>query len=135
MCQFISFFHQPGTDQVFVYDLEHHGDTEAKLPKGPIWREGHYLPSGEIEARVAPEDHATAKECADKIRARFPTFVEFFNFCLREIGKEHKYAGDIDLRGLTSAQGLTLPKSIGGGLDLRGLTSAEREEVERQLFP
>ena len=33
--------------------------------------------------------------------------------------------GDLDLRGLTSAEGLTLPQSIRGYLDLSGLTSAE----------
>jgi len=33
--------------------------------------------------------------------------------------------GSLDLEGLTSAEGLTLPQSVGGGLDLRGLTSAE----------
>jgi len=33
--------------------------------------------------------------------------------------------GYLNLSGLTSAEGLVLPKSIGGNLDLRGLTSAE----------
>jgi len=33
--------------------------------------------------------------------------------------------GNLDLDGLTSAKGLTFPKTIGGNLDLSGLTSAE----------
>ncbi|MBI1975542.1 MAG: hypothetical protein HYS59_00895 [Candidatus Vogelbacteria bacterium] len=33
--------------------------------------------------------------------------------------------GDLDLRSLASAEGLTLPQSIGGALDLESLTSAE----------
>ena len=33
--------------------------------------------------------------------------------------------GDLNLRGLTSAEGLKLPESVGGYLDLRGLKSAE----------
>jgi len=33
--------------------------------------------------------------------------------------------GNLDLDSLTSAEGLTLPQSIGGDLDLRSLTSAE----------
>ena len=33
--------------------------------------------------------------------------------------------GDLDLRSLTSAEGLTLPQSVVGNLDLRSLTSAE----------
>ena len=40
---------------------------------------------------------------------------EKFKFCL----------GSIDLSSLTSAEGLVLPKSIGGGIDLDSLTSAE----------
>ena len=32
------------------------------------------------------------------------------------------YDGTLDLRGLTSADGLVLPTTLGGSLDLRGLT-------------
>src|SRR5574340_461494 len=39
--------------------------------------------------------------------------------------------GGLTLGGLTSAEGLVLPQSIGGGLTLDGLTSAERPEVRR----
>ncbi len=35
------------------------------------------------------------------------------------------YDGDLDLRGLTSAEGLVLPQRVGGYLNLDGLTSAE----------
>ena len=35
------------------------------------------------------------------------------------------YEGDLDLSRLTSAEGLTLPTSVGGDLDLQYLTSAE----------
>ncbi len=40
--------------------------------------------------------------------------------------------GDLDLSGLTSAEGLQLPESIGGGLYLRGLTSAEKGYLQKQ---
>ena len=33
--------------------------------------------------------------------------------------------GDLDLSGITSAEGLNLPQSVNGSLDLNGLTSAE----------
>jgi len=36
-----------------------------------------------------------------------------------------KSVGSLYLSGLTSAEGLTLPESVGGSLNLRGLTSAE----------
>ncbi len=46
--------------------------------------------------------------------------------------------GDLNLSGLTSAEGLTLPKQIEGRLDLRDLTSAEGlilpEQVGRDLY-
>ena len=41
--------------------------------------------------------------------------------------------GDLDLSGLTSAVGLTLPSSIGGGLYLSGLTSAAGLRLPRNL--
>ena len=44
---------------------------------------------------------------------------------LEVIKIEDEEIHDLDLSGLTSAEHLTLPKSIGGHLDLRGLTSAE----------
>jgi hypothetical protein len=37
--------------------------------------------------------------------------------------------GSLNLSGLTSAVGLTLPTSVGGGLDLAGLTSADGSVV------
>ena len=40
--------------------------------------------------------------------------------------------GSLDLNSLTSAEGLTLPQSIGGSLDLSSLTSAEREDLRRK---
>ena len=39
--------------------------------------------------------------------------------------------GDLDLQGLTSAEGLVLPQTIGGYLNLEGLTSAERQKLKR----
>ena len=40
-------------------------------------------------------------------------------------GEKKFHYGDLDLGGLTSAEGLKLPEHIGGDLDLRSLTSAE----------
>ena len=40
--------------------------------------------------------------------------------------------GGLDLSGLTSAEDLTLPESVGGGLFLSGLTSAERKMLRIQ---
>ncbi|MFH1632071.1 MAG: hypothetical protein ABIA47_03620, partial [bacterium] len=41
--------------------------------------------------------------------------------------------GDLGLSGLTSAEGLTLPGSVGGSLYLSGLTSAEGLRISRAL--
>jgi len=41
-------------------------------------------------------------------------------------------SGGLDLSGLTSAAGLTLPKTVSGGLDLRGLTSADKDMLRKK---
>ena len=41
-------------------------------------------------------------------------------------------SGWLDLSGLTSAAGLTLPKTVGGALDLIGLTSAEKTKLKEK---
>ena len=45
--------------------------------------------------------------------------------CLNNPGKFKFFRGSIDLRALTSAEGLVLPKYVSGSIDLRALTSAE----------
>ena len=57
MCQFASFFHNPVTQEIKVAVLDSHGETEKQLNLDPtIWREGHYLPAGEIELRLTDDD-------------------------------------------------------------------------------
>ena len=78
MCQFISFFHRPDNGDIGVYDVTSHGKTEEhlKLNKN-LWREGHWLPGGELICRVLPEDKTTAEECADRMLNRFKKFDDF----------------------------------------------------------
>jgi len=132
MCQFASGFFNPKSMVVKVHDLSSHSDTQKvlKLGDGPEpngWREFHYLPTGEIECRALPVDDKTSAQCAEELRERWPTFVDFFNWSMKQVCEDGKYGGwlELDLRSLTSAEGLTLPSSIGGWLDLRSLTSAE----------
>ena len=127
MCKFISFFHDPETGELKLWDLESHGNTEKQFgldPKGP-YREGHYLPNGEVESRVTEEDTVTQEQCNKVLKAKYPTFTKFFNYAIKVTKQDKEYKGSLDLRDLTSAKGLVLPKSISGWLDLRGLTSAE----------
>ena len=129
MCQMASFFHNPATGEVRVSVLDHHESTAQALGLDQkVWREGHYLPNGKIDTRVAPEDRVTADKCAERIRSRWPTFCKFLSWAFKESGvcdEKGHYAGSLDLGGLTSAEHLTLPMSIGGWLDLNGLTSAK----------
>ena len=126
MCKFISFLHNPATGELLVKDLESHANTEKALGLDlKVFREGHYTPDGTIEARVCSEDRKTAEECAASIRLRWPTFIDFFNWCMKETGQTETFGGALYLSGLTSAKGLVLPKSIGGSLYLSGLTSAK----------
>ena len=97
MCRLASFFHNPSTGDLAVYDITSHSETEKKLNLNlKIWWEGHYLPHGEVECRVTDEDRITQKECNERLKRQYPTFVKFFNWCI-----ENKAI-------------------IGGGLDLRG---------------
>jgi len=130
MCQFASGFFNPKSMVVKVHDLSSHSDTQKvlKLGDGPEpngWREFHYLPTGEIECRALPVDDKTSAQCAEELRERWPTFVDFFNWSMKQVCEDGKYGGWLDLSSLTSAEGLTLPSSIGGWLDLSSLTSAE----------
>ena len=79
MCQFASFFFDPATGDIKVWDLMSHGETERHLvldPKGP-YREGHYLLDGTIQARVTEDDAETGAACAARMRSRFPSVGAF----------------------------------------------------------
>ena len=133
MCQFISFFHNPATGEIKVSDLNSHSNTEEalKLDKSK-WREGHYLPCGEIIARVLSTDHRDEAQCVFKIKQSYPTFMDFFAWSLREITHgEDDYTGDLYLRGLTSLTPGCLPKTVGGDLYLPGLTPVNRAKIKK----
>jgi hypothetical protein len=125
MCQFISFFHHPQTGEILVSDLNSHGNTETNLklnPAGP-YREGHYLPNGNVICRVSVEDDISEETCSKLLKSKFPTFTSFFNWCMDQVCEDGSYSGSLDLSGLTTAEGLKLPETVGGSLDLSGLTS------------
>ena len=126
MCQFASFLHNPLTGEVAVSDLSSHGNTEKELKLDPkVWCEGHYLPGGEIRLRLPDDTRVEKLEYEERFRERFPAFVSFFAWAMKQTGKDKLWPGDLNLNGLTSAKGLTLPQSIGGWLSLDGLTTAE----------
>ena len=109
-----------------MHDLESHGNTEQALKLNlKVWREGHYLPNGEIELRLTEDDRVDRVEYLNAFKNRFPTFISFLNWTFERICKDGNYSGGLDLSGLTSAKDLVLPKTIGGSLDLSGLTSAK----------
>ena len=125
MCEFASFFHNPLNGDVAVKVLDSHGETEKALKLNlKVWREGHYLPSGEFELRY-DNDRIDKTEYEETFKQRFPSFISFFTWALREVDGQTHYKGSLDLSGLTSAEGLVLPEEVSGSLDLRGLTSAE----------
>jgi hypothetical protein len=134
MCQFISFFHRPDNGDVAIFDLTSHSNTQAKLSLNEkLWREGHYLPSGQIVCRVAPDDKITEQECNERLKNHYPSFVEFFNWAMGETCKIGIYSGSLDLSSLTSAAGLKLPNKISGYLDLRSLTSAAGLKLPNEI--
>ena len=118
MCQFISFFHNPNTDKIKVYDLCGHSQTSEALNLDlKVWREGHYLPNGTVECRVLSTDRKTQAECNEQLLSKWPTFKDFLTMCLATIGK--KYGGNLYLSGC-DLKGIVLPESVGGSLYLRG---------------
>ena len=123
MCKFASFKFKP-TGKVPVRvagSLDSHhaipGDDGTR-PNG--WREGHYLPTGQIDCRTLDVDRMTGDECRESILARWPLFVDFLRWATKETGQEKHWDGSLYLGGLTSAEGLTLPESVGGFLYLGG---------------
>ena len=128
MCEFISFFHKVSeteTAELAFFDLTSHAKTEEELKLNKnLWREAHYTPNGKFELRFAPGDNVP-ELYNERFKERFPTFISFFDYAIPKVCKDGKYSGSLYLNGLTSAEGLKLPESIGGGLYLSGLTSAE----------
>jgi hypothetical protein len=115
MCKMASFWHNPINGDVAVYDLCGHSETKEHLKLNEnLWREGHYLPSGEIECRVTDVDRITMADCNERLRNRFPTFKEFLSWALTQSVSGSLYLNGCDLKGIT------LPQSVGGSLDLRG---------------
>lgn len=116
MCRLASFFfHRPDAGDIVVYDLNSHSGTAKQLELNEnVWCEGHYLPSGEVECRVPPESHVSQADCDERLKNRFPRFVDFLAWAFKNGAR----AEPLDLRGLTSAEGRVLPQSVGGWLNL-----------------
>ena len=133
MCQFISFHHNPLNGDIAVSDLNSHSNTEEKLKLNlNVWREGHYLPDGTIDLRF-DNDRVDKVEYELAFRNRFPRFVDFFTWALRETNQLDKFDGELHLDGLTTAKGLVLPKTV-GELYLNRLTTAEKDKL-RKKYP
>ena len=112
MCRFISFHHNPISGDVVVSDLESHSDTEEKLKLNlNVWREGHYLPNGEVELRLCDNDRVDTDEYKSSFLKKYPTFASFFKFALRETNQEKKYKGSLDVRGC-DLKGIKLPENV-----------------------
>ena len=127
MCGLISFLHKPTTGDIKVWDLISHENTAKHhniTPDNNAWREGHYLPDGTIEARVADTDRISAKECAERLRKTFPTFVSFLAWCAQQKIQPVTY---LNLSPLTSAKGLVIPQGV-TYLNLSALVKEELKE-------
>ena len=81
MCKMVSFWHNPINGDLAVYDLMNHSVTQKQLNLNEkVWREGHYLPDGTVECRVTDADRTTQEECNERLKNRFPTFMDFLNW-------------------------------------------------------
>ena len=113
MCRLISYLHNVETGDLAVFDLTSHRATQKKLGfSEPLWCEGHYLPSGEIECRVTDKTRNTEEECEERLRNRFPTFVDFFVWAISKDGVISSEG--LDLSSLTSLPaGVQFPTECG----------------------
>ena len=81
--------------------------------------------------RFNDTDRIDKVECEERFKNRFSTFISFLNWAFKQ--ENYYSSGWLYLRGLTSAEGLVLPKEIGGSLYLSGLTSAEGLVLPKEI--
>ena len=111
MCRMASGLFRPDTMQVLVADLTSHSETQKAHGLGPEsdgpapngWREFHYTPEGEIECRTLACDARAGDEARAEILRRWPTFIDFFNWAIRE--PKFSSMGPLDLSGRTLTLG------------------------------
>ncbi len=126
MCKMASFFHNPNTGDIKVWDLVGHNETAEHLGLDmKYWREGHYLPDGTVECRVIKIDKYSQKYCNERLKCRFPTFKRFLRWALKQ-----SIDGSLYLRGC-DVKGLKLPESIDGSLYLSGNENGYSELVKQ----
>ena len=102
-----------------VSDLVSHANTEEKLKLNKnVWREGHYTPKGNLILRFGNND-IKPDNYEENFKSRFPSFNNFFNWCLMETKQEKKYNGSLNVSGC-DLKGIKLPETIGGSLDVSG---------------
>ena len=112
------------TREIVVHSIDSHSATRAALSIGD--KDTSYLEVEWIDGKTAPsirfgdQDEYERQLIRDLYSKKFPTRIALINFCVAR--NKNNF---LDLRGLTSAEGLVLPESVGGSLDLRGLTSAD----------
>lgn len=108
MSKMASFFHNPTTGDVRVWDLTGHDETRKKLRlDNSHWREGYYLPNGTVDCRVSENDNHDGEYYNKRLKRRFPTFYKFFNWALIQEIKpvttlelyECKYVSEVMLPG------------------------------------
>jgi len=97
-----SFWHNPINGDIAVYDLTSHSDTQEHLKLNEkVWREGHYLPSGEIECRLCDCDRIEQDEANERLRNQFPTFKDFIAWAFTQSIGGSLYLSGCDLKGIT----------------------------------
>ena len=110
-----------------IHGLKHTDDTvnayEWQPPQG--WPEADWNLGlmKDLEVFETKSSHEAAME--RHVRKLYPTMAAWEAGDKPRLTADMIITGDLDLSGLTSAEGLVLPTSIGGNLYLSGLTSAE----------
>lgn len=93
MCRLASFIYNPKTQEIKIGDIISHASTYdiTGMRECAGWYEGHYLPDGEIQCRT-PLDSGNDTVMEEEARRRWPSFTDFFKWCISthpEIRKQH----------------------------------------------
>ena len=134
MCDLVSFWINVKTEQMVCRSLTSHSETQRLMGWSSAeldnWREVEWTAKS-LTVRTHTNDEPGPSWHKAIVEARFTTRIAAINWAVLEV---NAIGGDLDLGGLTSAKGLTLPQSIGGYLYLGGLTSAERSEIIKRGY-
>ena len=123
--------------ELFRGKLKQEGDIDKALREAQAMAESKVKERSDIPSERQRIEDLFDTELSDKAYKCIKSLVKIGfddEKLLKAVKIEDEEIHDLNLSGLTSAEHLTLPDSIGGGLDLSGLSDDEKEKL-RERYP